>query len=395
MSRTPWGLIILLGSLTALAPVGIDMYLPSLPAIAADMKAAEGQVQNTVSAFLAGMAIGQFFYGPASDRFGRRAPILFGIALFSLASVGCALATTPGELLVGRFLQALGGCAGPVIARAVVRDRFSNTDTARVLSLMMMIMGIAPVTAPLAGGLLLSIGGWQINFWAMSLLGAAIGLAVLLMLRESRTAETAALARVENPFRAYLSLLRDRRVMGYVLAGGLHGAMLFTYISSSPGLIIGTYGFAPAHYGMVFATNGAAVLSAGQINRILLRRRTPDQVLIIGMGISSAGALGLVAAAFSGFGGPWTVLPMLFVIVGCFGLLGGNTMAGALNADPLRAGSISALAGGASFALGAMAAWITAAFHDGTARPMATMILLVVTASMIALFALALSRKPA
>lgn len=370
------------------------MYLPSLPAIAADIHATDAQVQSTVSAFLAGMAIGQFFYGPASDRFGRRAPILLGIAIFSLASVGCALATTPAQLLVGRLLQALGGCAGPVVARAVVRDRFNNTETARVLSLMMMIMGLAPVIAPLAGSLLLGVGGWKVNFWAMGVFGVIVGLAALLMLKESRTAETAVLARAENPFRAYLSLLSNRRAMGYVLAGGMNGATLFTYISSSPGLIIQTYGFSPAHYGMVFAANGCAVLAGGQINRNLLRHRTPDQVLVMGMMVSLCVAVGLAVVAFTGVGGPWTVLPLLFVVLGCYSLLSGNTMAGALDADPLRAGSISALAGGAAFAVGAMAAGLAAAFHDGTARPMAAIMLLAVGASVIALFALALPRKP-
>ncbi|WP_293682937.1 MFS transporter, partial [uncultured Phenylobacterium sp.] len=158
---TPWGLVILLGSLTAMGPLAIDMYLGSLPDIGASLRASPGQAQATVAAFLAGMALGQIFYGPWSDRVGRRIPILAGIAIFTLASIGCAMAATIDQLLVGRFVQALGACAGGVVSRAVVRDQFSHTETARMLSLMMLIMGIAPILAPLIGSLLLVVGGWR------------------------------------------------------------------------------------------------------------------------------------------------------------------------------------------------------------------------------------------
>ena len=152
--RTPWGLVILLGSLTAMGPVAIDMYLPSLPAIGIGLHASPGEAQATVSAFLAGMAVGQMFYGPASDRLGRRPPILFGTVIYIAASVGCALAVSPAMLIGGRFVQALGACAGGVVARAVVRDRFGHTETARMLSLLMLIaMGLAPIPRSARRGL--------------------------------------------------------------------------------------------------------------------------------------------------------------------------------------------------------------------------------------------------
>jgi MFS transporter, DHA1 family, multidrug resistance protein len=147
-SHTPWGLVILLGSLTAMGPLAIDMYLPSLPAIGADLAASAGQTQGTVAAFLAGMAIGQFFYGPASDRLGRKPPILLGVVVFILGSILCATAPTPEMLLIGRFVQAIGACAGGVVSRAIIRDQFDHVETARMLSLMMLIMGLAPILAP-------------------------------------------------------------------------------------------------------------------------------------------------------------------------------------------------------------------------------------------------------
>ena len=391
--KTPWGLVVLLGSLTAMAPVGIDMYLPSLPAIGEDLRATAAQTQGTVAAFLAGMAIGQFLYGPASDRVGRRVPILVGVAIFILASVGCALAATPEQLLAGRFVQALGGCAGSVVSRAVVRDRFDHTETARTLSLMMLIMGAAPILAPLLGGALLGLGGWRLNFWFMAAFGVAIWLAAFLRLKESRSEETARLARSEHPIRSYVALLSNVRLLGYALAGGLNGAVLFTYISSSPDLLIGQYGVSPAAFGWVFGVNAIGVIGANQVNRWLLRRRVPDHVLARASVVAAGFALLLAAAAALG-AGAFVILPLLFMTLASYGLMQGNTTAGALSVDPLRAGSTSALLGAMAFALGAAASSLASAFHDGTPRPMAFVMLAALLGSAAALHLLALPKRP-
>jgi len=387
---TGWGLVVLLGALTAFAPMGIDMYLPSLPAIGADLGVDTAHTQITVSAFLAGMAIGQFFYGPASDRLGRKGPILAGVALFVLASCACAMAPSAEFLVAARFVQALGGCAGGVVARAVVRDRFDHTETARMLSLLTLVMGLAPILAPLLGGVLLQLGGWRANFWALAAFGVAVGAATLFRLEESRSEATAAQARSESPLAALASLLKDKRLVGYALAGGLNGATLFTWISASPGLLIGVWGIPASIFGWVFGLNAAGVIGAGQINRQLLLRYTPEQVLRGASAVGVVAAALLLVAAFTGWGERWTVLPLIFLVLSSYGFMAGNTMAGALNVDPRRAGSISALMGSSSFAAGAAASSLTAALGDGSALPVALTMFLAMTGSALALRTLAL-----
>ncbi len=389
-AAVPWRLVVLLGALTAFAPMSIDMYLSSLPSIGRSLGAGPEQTQATLAAFFAGMAIGQFIYGPASDRLGRRPPLLIGIAVFLVASAVCALAPNIETLIAARFVQALGGCAGAVVARAVVRDRFSQTDTARVLSLMMLIMGLAPVLAPQLGGLVQLVAGWRGVFWTLVVFAVVIGAWVLLGLPESRSPETLAQARSENPLRAYVALFGMRRLVGYALAGALNGAVLFTYISTAPDLVMGTYGHTPLTFNLIFALNAVGIIGASQVNRWLLRRSTPDQVLRKASIASIVAALLLTVAAWSGWGGQWTVLPLLFAALSVYGLMGGNTMAGALSVDPRRAGSISALMGSASFGAGALASWVGGLLHDGTAKPVAAVMFACLVGSSLAIFFLAL-----
>ncbi|WP_454759392.1 multidrug effflux MFS transporter [Caulobacter segnis] len=389
-AAVPWRLVLLLGALTAFAPMSIDMYLSSLPAIGRSLHAGPEQTQTTLAAFFAGMAIGQIIYGPASDRFGRRLPMLIGIGVFIAASAVCALAPSIEILIAARFVQALGGCAGAVIARAVVRDRFSHADTARVLSLMTLIMGLAPVLAPQFGGVVQFFAGWRGVFWVLVGFGLLIGLWVTISLAESRSAETEAQARGENPLRAYVALFGMRRLMGYALAGALNGAVLFTYISGAPDLIMGTYGHSPLVFNIIFAFNAVGIIGASQINRLLLRRNLPDQVLSKASIASIIAAFLLTLAAFTGWGGQWTVLPLLFCALSTYGLMGGNTMAGALSVDPRRAGSISALMGSASFGAGAVASWAGGLLHDGTPRPVAGVMFACLVGSALAIFFLAL-----
>jgi DHA1 family bicyclomycin/chloramphenicol resistance-like MFS transporter len=346
-----------------------------------------------MAAFLAGMAVGQVFYGPASDRIGRRPPILLGVAIFIIASAACALAPTPELLLVARFIQALGACAGGVVSRAVVRDRFSHTETARMLSLMMLIMGLAPILAPLLGSALLLIGGWRLNFWFMTAFGVAIGLAAVLRMQESRSEATAIQASRENPFQSYFAVLKQRRLIGYAMAGALNGATLFTYLSTSPGLIMGTYGISVGLFPWIFGLNAVGIIGGNQVNRFVLRRMTPDQVLARSSLVALGVGVLLTAASYGGLDGPWVILPLLFLLLASYGFVQGNTMAGALNVDPLRAGAISALMGTVSFGAGALASLLGGVLHDGTPKPIAAVMLVALIGSAAFLHGLALPKR--
>jgi len=389
------GFVVLLGALSAFAPLSIDMYLPSLPTIARTFNVSTGAAQGTLAAFLAGLAIGQFFYGPASDRWGRRGPILVGTALYIAATVLCAVSTSIEMLTMARFVQAIGGSAGAVVARAIVRDRFNHRDSARMLSMLMLISGLAPVIAPLIGSALLVIAGWRASFWLVASIGAAVLAATALRLQESRSEETRLHAVGEHPVRTYATLLGHGQLVGFILAGALNSAAVFAYISAAPGLLIGYYGIPASRFGWYFSANSVALIAMNQTNRTLLRRHTPEQIVSLARPGSLVFAGLLALTAWTGFGGMWGVLVPLFFVIGSFGLVSANTMAGGLNVDPRRAGSISALMGGAQFSFGALASSFTGLMHDNGPKPLSLAVVICMTGSAVALYGLALRKASA
>lgn len=364
------GEILLLGSLTAFGAVTIDLYLPTLPAIARDYGTSAAAVQLTLSTFFVGMALGQLFFGPLSDRIGRRPTILIGCAVYVAASLFCALAPTIEALVVGRFFQALGCCAAMVTCRAIVRDRYDHRDSARIFSLLMLVLAIAPLLAPTVGGWIAAAAGWHAVFYAFVAVGVAISAAVGLRLDESRSAATAQAARGQDVLSAYARLLGHKRLIGYLLVGAANGATLFSYIAASPDLVVNSWGFSESQFGLVFAAIAVGVVGSSQVNRLLLKHRSPDAILAWAtLGAAAAGvALWLVAL----FDAPVpVVLVAVFVALSSNGLIAANASAGALNVDPLRAGAISGLMGGINFGMGAAASALAAAMYDGTARPLA------------------------
>ena len=384
-AKAPLGMVLVLGALIGVGPLSIDMYLPGLPAIGRELGAGAASVQQTVSAFFIGIAAGQLVYGPLSDRLGRRWPMLFGIALYALASVGCALSQSIGWLIALRVLQALGGCAGMVISRAVVRDRFRHNEVMHVLSMLMLVMGLAPILAPLIGGWVLGVAGWRAIFWVQAVFAALVGTAVLLTLPESRTEATAVQAKGEHPFQSYWALLKRPRLTGYVLTGAFSGGGLFVYVATSPDVVIGHYHVRPQDFGWVFGLNAFGFIAASQLSARLARRVRSDTILRYTTWGAFGAALVLIFTAFSGFGGLAGFIVPVFVMMASLGFTQPNATAGALGEDPTRAGAVSALLGSTNFATGALLAALAGLIRDGTARAMALVLTLSLALAVITL----------
>ena len=384
----PWRLVALAGALTALAPMAIDMYLPALPTIQRAFASTPEAARATLGAFLIGLACGQFLYGPTSDRIGRRAPLLAGMVLYLASTVACVFAPSIEWMIAARFLQALGGSAGQVLARASIRDRFDHQTSARVLSALMLVMGMAPMLAPLIGGWLLFFG-WRAIFIAQAVIGGAICLWALIMFDETHSPEKAAISRGEAVWRSYAAMLRQPRLIGYILAGAFNGGALFAYIAAAPSLLIEIYKIPPDRFGWVFLVNSGGMIAMSQVNTHLLRWRTPEDILSKARLVSILFAGALAAAAFTGFGGMWSVLAALFLTIATFGMVGPNTQAAGLSVDLTRTGAISSLMGASTFAVGAGVSVLTGVFHDGTPRPLAVIILVSILLSSAALYGLA------
>lgn len=373
--RVPLGDVLLLGALTMFGSVAMDMYLPALPHIAAVLRAGPGASQLTISVFLLGLAGGQLAFGPLSDRFGRRPPILAGVALFVAASALCAVASDVRVLIALRLVQAVGACAGLVVARAVVRDRYDDHEVLHVYALLTLVFGVGPVLAPLLGGWVMAVAGWRAIFAVQAAFGVAVGLAAFLRLPESRSEATRRKAMGERPWRSYAALLAERRLAGLMLTAALSGAALFAYITAAPRVVIDVFHIAPAQFGWVFGVNAVGLVTAAQVNARLARRLPSARLLPIALWGSLAAAGVLLADAVTGFGGMWGVLIPLFAVISGFGFSQPNATSEAMKVDRTRAGGTAALLGFGSYSVGALAGVAEGLVGGGPVRAMASVIL--------------------
>lgn len=374
-------LIVLLGMLAAFGPLAIDLYLPALPAIAHGLAAAPEQVQLSITVFLAGFALGMLFYGPVSDRFGRRPVLLVGIALFVAASLGCLLAQTVGQLIAARFVQALGGGAASVLARTVVRDVFQTAEAIRKLSLMAMVTAIAPLVAPLIGSALLSSFGWRGSFAWLLVWGLLSLLVVWRFLPESLSPGSHGPVPLGAAFLAYFRLLVDPWAFGLVLAGGMSFAAMFAYITGGPFYFIELNGLSPLAYSLIFAANALGIFGANWLNSRFLRARGPGTMAGLGCALAFLAALCLpLAIALPGTLA--VVIAALFIVVSMTGLLGANCVGLLMARYPQNAGAAAALFGAAQFGFGMLASASVSVRHDGSGRPMAWAILIASTSSL-------------
>jgi DHA1 family bicyclomycin/chloramphenicol resistance-like MFS transporter len=363
--------ILLLGLLDAFGPLGIDMYLPAFPQIERDLKAQGGAMQLTLSLFLAGLAVGQLICGPISDRVGRRRPLLFGSAAFAIASVICAFTRSIEALILARFVMGLAGATGMVIARAVVRDSFEEADSARIYSLLMLVIGIAPIISPSVGSGLMGIWGWGSIFWALAAFACLCGVAVAVDLPETHPPDRRTRDSAATLGRRYAEMLGDRRFMGYAVPVGLALGIIFAYVASAPSLFMQYYGLSANAFSLLFAANAIGLIGSAQVNRWLTRRHDTHAILRAASMVNALSALLLPVLAWTGAGGFPAFFANIFVCLATVGLILPNATAAAMAPFPHQAGAASALLGMLQFAVGAATGAVVGLFHDGTGVPMA------------------------
>ncbi|MFE0511737.1 multidrug effflux MFS transporter [Streptomyces sp. NPDC058964] len=372
--RTGLLVTLVLGGLTATPPLAMDMYLPSLPEVTRSLHAPAATVQLTLTACLAGMALGQLVVGPMSDRWGRRRPLLAGLAVYLVATVLCALAPNVGTLVAFRLAQGLAGAAGIVIARAVVRDLYDGVAMARFFSTLMLISGVAPIVAPLIGGQILRVTDWRGVFVVLTVVGAALAALVWLRLPETLPPAERNDGGVGQALRSMRGLLADLPFTGYMLAGGFAFAALFAYISASPFVVQEIYGASPQTFSLLFGLNSVGLVVAGQINgKVLVGRVRLDKVLAVGLTVIvlAATALLLMSTGALGKAGLVPVAAALFVLMSAMGITLPNAQSLALLRTRHAAGSASALLGTSAFLVGAAASPLVGVAGEHTAVPMA------------------------
>jgi DHA1 family bicyclomycin/chloramphenicol resistance-like MFS transporter len=385
-SKSQLALVIMLGALAALPPLAIDMYLPAFPRITEDLSTRASTVQLSLTACLAGLALGQLVAGPMSDKRGRRVPLLVGMVGFVGTSALCAIAPSATVLVALRFLQGLFGAAGVAVGRAIVRDLFDGVQAVRFFSRLMLVTGIAPILAPIVGAQVELLLGWRAIFAALALAALALLLAVLLLMPETWPRHRRTSGGVRADVSRMAALAQDRVLMGYALCGGLGFAGMFAYIAGSPFVIQNAYGASPQVFSLAFGVNALGLTVISQVNGQLAGRFSPRALLKAGMLVNC-----LVVSERTGL--VWLLVP-LFIMVASLGVVMPNSMALAMTRHPEAAGSASALLGVLQFVIGAAAAPLVGLAGPDSALPMGIVIAALGVAGLTALLTLTGGREP-
>jgi DHA1 family bicyclomycin/chloramphenicol resistance-like MFS transporter len=371
-------LTIYLGTLAALGPLAIDMYLPAFPRIADAFGAQVPDIQRTLASYFIGLAFGQLVYGPMADRLGRKTPLFIGLTLFVLASAGCAMAWSVASLTALRFVQALGGCAEMVISRAIVRDRFDDKRAAKVFSSLMLVMGLAPILAPLVGGFLAGHLSWRAIFWLHAIAGMAALLSTLLFFRESLPRQRRVLHSATEIFSTGLTLARHREFMLHAMTVSIGTAGLFAYVGGSPYVFEKIFHISEARFGLFFGPIACGIIGMSQVNGFLAGRFDIRTILRSAMCVNAASGAILLVDALSGMGGFWGIYLPLWVFIASMGFVFPNTTVLAMSPHARIAGNASAALGFLQFGISAIGGLVVSAIQNAqtipTAIPMAATI---------------------
>lgn len=389
--RVLW-LSLLLGGLGAFGPLSIDMYLPGLPQLANDFGTSASLAQFSLTACLLGIAFGQLVVGPISDVRGRRGPLLAGLAAYVAASLLCIAAPTIATFVALRFVQGLAGAAGIVIARAVARDLYDGVELTRFSALLMLVNGVAPIIAPVWGGMIMQSASWRAIFLVLAVLGAVMAAAVALGLRETLAKERRLGGGLRGMLRTFGALLTHRSFIGYALTQGFVMAGMFAYIAGSPFVLQNIYGVSPQQFSLYFGLNAFGIIAAGQATGRLAKRFGERRLLLGGLAMAGGGAAGLLAVTLGG-GGLLPLLAALFFVVSSVGVVGASSFTLAMQDQGQAAGSASALIGLLSFVIGGVMAPMVGLGGSQTAVPLAIVIGLAETAAVLSYIVLAHSAK--
>lgn len=359
----------MLGLLSAIGPFSIDMYLPGFKAIATDLNTNIEHIQLSLTSFFIGIASGQIIYGPLLDRFGRKAPLIIGLLIYIGASVGCVYIQSADGLIVLRFIQALGSCVGMVASRAMVRDYFPASETAKIFSMLMLVIGISPILAPTMGGYIIDSWGWHYIFVFLTLLTTLILLGVVFVLPKSRS--NPSLSLMPTPIiNNFLQVLKTRQFIIYSIAGGMASSGMYAYLSGSPFVMMDIYGLNEKQYGWVFALIAAGLITTSQLNNIMLRRLKSEDIARSALMIQAIVGFTMLILALTNFLTLYGIIFLIFCFLACQGFVFPNTSALALNPFTKSAGSASALLGSIQLSIGAIASVLVSFFHNKTNIPM-------------------------
>jgi DHA1 family bicyclomycin/chloramphenicol resistance-like MFS transporter len=364
-------LILILGSLTALSPFSIDMYLPGFRSIASHLHTTIAHIQLSLTTYFIGISIGQLIYGPLLDRFGRKKPLYAGLAIYIAASLGCALSKSADNLIFMRLLQALGSCAGMVAARAIVRDLFPVTESAKVFSLLMLVVAVSPMIAPTVGGYVSAAWGWEYVFIILTGIAVLILIASIIWLDESKEPDTGLSLKPGPILTGFYNVVIHPQFYIYTLTGGIAAAGLYAYISGSPDVFMTVFKTTEKQYGWIFALISVGLISASQINSLLLRRFKSERIIVIALLCQVFTGAALVSLASMRMLNLWSTIALIFTFVSCQGFTFPNSSALALAPFGKTAGSASALLGFFQMGVGALTTAVVSLLNDHTALPMA------------------------
>jgi len=372
MNEKNRGLVIfVLGLLCTIGPFSIDMYLPGFPAMAKDLDVPVDMISYSLSSYFIGVSLGQLLWGPLLDRFGRKTPLYFGLALYVVATIGCAITRDIYVLIALRFLQAVGGCVGIVAPRAMIRDLFPIHENAKIFSILILILGVSPIVAPSAGGYLIAHLGWHSVFITLALIASAVLLMVIFYLPESAAADKTYSLRPKEILKKFREVVQIKSYNIYALTAGLSSAALFAYLSGSPYVFMQLYQTSEKQYGFIFSIIAAGLILCSQLNSFMLRRYSSTQIMRVTTGLQAFIGMLLVLGTYFQLLNLYSIIALIASFLSCQGFTFPNASALSMAPFTKNAGSASALMGAAQMGLAAMASAVVGLLKPASALPMA------------------------